>query len=307
MATWDKDRPDGSEAFNLGDDKIRDNFDYLEQALQTVSSFANNPSDPTDIALTGGNARINVGTTRPTTSTAEETGIVFYDTADGTMEICTNGVGNTWVNITQLVSAVTMASTLAVTGALTASGIINANAGIHIPTTKTIEGTSGEDFLANEVEAINPMVHGSRHDVGGDDEIGGFQIGQVLQSSVGTTTRLTTTYQTLQTQAWTPSAPSGTAKCLVFVETRQKASDWATTTSYVTIRVQVNGVTKGGEIEQKINAGAENNPCGISHLVYAASVATGGSIDVTLQAKASGNGVYDIGEGRIVLIDLGQD
>jgi hypothetical protein len=98
MATWDKNRPASAEAWNIADGRIRDNFDFLEQSLKLVSTFAINPSDPTNLPAI--KVSFGVLASRPVTTVAAQTGMLYFATDTFQIFLCTVGASNTWIAAT---------------------------------------------------------------------------------------------------------------------------------------------------------------------------------------------------------------
>ena len=180
MASWNKDRPDGAEAWDLGDDRIRDNFDFSEQALQALSTFAINPANPTDRIAN----KLLFGNTasRPVTTVAAQTGIFYCDTQALRVYLCTDGATNVWIEPFSSTDFFTVVSTLTAataniaalqvsSSALFLSGITMGAGLFSMATTgRTQSVPPGENWLLEGASAMRPHLHAAaRHRLTGSD------------------------------------------------------------------------------------------------------------------------------------------
>lgn len=183
MPDWDKDRPDGGVAWNLGDNDIRNNNDFLEQYLQAVGTFALNPANPTDRAAT--KVLQGLVASRPVTTVAAQTGIIYFanDAGAWRLFVCTDGATNTWIELSK-VNALTVGGLLTLSAGMTASGTstfngaVQATAGVTLlsagnltlATGRKIEGPAGESWLRESGVNMSPFTHASaRHRLTGSD------------------------------------------------------------------------------------------------------------------------------------------
>lgn len=178
MPSWNKDRPDANEAWNIGDGRIRDNFAFLESALQIISTFAKNPADPT-IGMYGKFAHGNA-VDRPVMTTADQTGVIYFAQDTTQLFVCANGVGNIWTEIHRFAEAVTFTQQITagngilVTGgnvitlAMTVAGALSIAAGATLAAAQTLTVPAG-NWLVDASGAMNVHGHGARHRPGGTD------------------------------------------------------------------------------------------------------------------------------------------
>lgn len=179
MPTWSYARPLGTAAWNIGGAAVRDNFQFLEQALQKISTFAINASDPLDRIGT----KILYGATgaRPATTSAAQEGLLYFDTSTSRLYLCTGGVGNLWIEL-EAFNDLTVAGTLTVGGTTSLAGVtvnggLLALGGITVGAGNLTIGTGRKIDLPNPGEAVFRLgtdsmsvhAHGARHRPGHTD------------------------------------------------------------------------------------------------------------------------------------------
>jgi hypothetical protein len=113
-------------------------------------------------------ARVGIGVfaSRPTFSSANDTGHVYLATDQGRVYFCTDGALNTWVEITAFGAAVAMAGLLTLSAGLTLSGgnldMSSAGRRLIVP---------AEAWLREGATDIRPHAHAARHLVLGGDPL----------------------------------------------------------------------------------------------------------------------------------------
>lgn len=225
MPSWDANRPDANEKWNVGDGRIRDNFSYLQDALQIISTFANNPANPTD-GMLGKFAFGNLAS-RPVMTLAAQTGAVYMTTDTAQLFRCSNGATNSWTEIhlfgeaVTFAAAVTAQTTFTVTGAsllaaLTTLGLLTIQASAVLPSGRTLTVPIGENWLTNGTTAFNPHSHGARHRPGATDgawtaanDFAQYALQRIVQSN-GLTNGAAIASTDLAAQAF---GAAGIAKC----------------------------------------------------------------------------------------------
>ncbi|MGH7291352.1 MAG: hypothetical protein ACREJT_09085, partial [Myxococcota bacterium] len=179
MPTWNFFRPSDIEPWNQGDGRIRDNFEYLQVFLQLISTFNQNPGDPTQRASIRLSAGANLAA-RPVTALASETGRVYFTLDTKRLYICIDGAVNAWSEISELGAVATgalTAASLAVAGGATLNGGIFLTGGIvstggiisHAAIGAKISVPPGENWLVVPGDSMSPHHHQLRHRPGSLD------------------------------------------------------------------------------------------------------------------------------------------
>jgi hypothetical protein len=188
--SWDRTLPTGSLAVNASDNAIRANWDYLRDAIRQEHGDPDAfPSTTAQIVHLQGSARaiIYTGATILDSSADVVAAVTLYhDSRDigrivfdknvtatpGAVWYCT--AVDTFVEITRIWSNVIIAGTAGITGLVTASG------GVTIPTTKLLTGPTGENWLVNGAQQMNPLIHAARHLFGGQDVLAGIIASNII-------------------------------------------------------------------------------------------------------------------------------
>lgn len=146
MATeWDKNEPQGGRSLKSSDDKLRKNFEMLEEGLDREHIF------PGDSGALGDSGLHKEGSVRvfaraaPTLSAfsnakASSLGMVMYDLTSKRVYFCSDGATDTWVEVGAIGEALQLSK------ALTASG------GLFLPTGQLIVGPQGESWIGEGIE-----------------------------------------------------------------------------------------------------------------------------------------------------------
>jgi len=190
VLSWDRTLPTGSTAVASSDNVIRSNWDYLRDAIRQEHGDPDAfPSTAAQIVHLQGSARaiIYTGATILDSSADVVAAVTLYhDSRDiGRIVFDKNTTGtpgaawyctaiDVFVELTRIWSNVVIAGTAGITGLVTASG------GVTIPTTKLLTGPTGESWLVNGAQQMNPLLHAARHLMGGQDVLTGILAGNVV-------------------------------------------------------------------------------------------------------------------------------
>ncbi len=308
---WEANRPLGNQPWNVADDAIREN----NAALETSVAREHEPlSDATHGGKhLEGSARVHIWTGAELNTTtlnsnfnnptsAKNKGKMVIDQPVGRFWVLYDGANGLWVEPAKVGGA------LAVTGALTVAGLINANNGILIPTTKTLEGPTGEAWLKNGAQTMNPLLHAARHLLGGQDQLNGIVSGIVRKSGAGPTTTATT----LLTHTYDFTGRSGASTILAFAWTTiqwdQIGGDEGST---ATLNIQLNDADKALDLVmrgRRDGTGVEQRQVGMMVAAFTAAAASGQKIDFELKTHTIDGGLSKLGDLKnyeMILIDLG--
>jgi hypothetical protein len=310
---WDENLPAGNQPWNLGDDAIRANNAALADAVEREH-------EPLTDATYGGihkqgSARAHVwtGATLDQTalnsnfnnpSNAKNSGKIVLDQPEGRIWICRDGASGLWVELSEISGA------LAVNGALTATGLLSANNGVTIPTTKLLTGPTGENWLVNGAQQMNPLLHAARHLFGGEDALTGIVAGNVVYKSA---TGPTSAPGTLVTHTYDFSARAGNSLLLALYWAGGK---WEFVgppnqqASIATLALQLNDVDKGQLmvlIGQYTSANAIMTDGSMLAAAFTVPNSAGQKVDLELKThviQGAGN-LGTLNNYGMVLIDLG--
>lgn len=221
-------------------------------------------------------------------------GTLVLDQPVGRQWICYDGSGGLWVELTKFGS------------------LLSLSGGIVIPTTKTIEGPSGEAWIKNATQSMNPLIHAAaRHILGGQDPLNGLVQGIIKKTGAGPTKSAAT----LLTHTYDFSGRTGNSTVLALAWTSirwdQVGGDEG---SIATMNLQLNDADQAADlvmVGRRNGDGTEARQIGVIAAAIDVTAAAARKIDfelkthtITIGAATPAN-LGDLLNYSMLLVDLG--